>query len=61
MTKEFTNFKNYLMVEIVKYHRPNEYFMMTLFSKKLINYYQNFVLINFTIVTRSSFHSYTIS
>jgi len=61
MTKEFTSFKNYLMDEIVKYHRLNEYSMMILFSKKQFNYYQNFNLFSFIIIVRSSFHLHTIS
>ena len=52
MTKEFTSFKNYLMDEIMKYHLPNEYFMMILFSKKLFNYFQNFIPFNFTIIIK---------
>lgn len=36
MTKESTSFKNYLMDEITKYHHPNEYFMMILFSKNCL-------------------------
>jgi hypothetical protein len=61
MTKESTSFKNYLMDEITKYHHPNEYFMMILFSKKLFSYFQNFKSSNFTINAKSSFQSYTIS
>ena len=59
--KEFINFKNYLMDEIAKYHLPNEYFMMILFSKKLFSYFQDFILFNFIITTKSSFHLHTIS